>query len=398
MDIVPFPSPTGRELPVEKHFTYLSKYHSIDFLLTTSNQSDFVDHIHRVPKNLFENLLFIKRVKTKKLISFSKEILQKGMMPFDYQYNEHDIERICKIQYDLIWFGAFTTLGLLDLITKHYNGNPKFGISLHDVIYWSYRSALLKYNKYGRRDMQKLLQFIRSYFIKSSESRILKKCDIIHVVSKKERSICLKLINEEERKKVMMVPNGIPKEFLEINPDLNSNILLFFTHLSGGRRWEHKWFFDHVWHIIRAKSDLEVWLVGSPSKQRLKLEGDSRVKVKGFVNDLKIPLSSACMCILPVFHQSGQLNRLFLSMAAGLPLVLTSTAHSTAPELVHCQEVFIANNPEQFAEGVLHIYQSKQLMRDMSVHAKNWIHTKHTWEESSEQFRQFIDSQITRSL
>ena len=97
------------------------------------------------------------------------------------------------------------------------------------------------------------------------------------------------------RPEVIVLPNGVNEEIKECQYEgRDSNILLFMTHLQGARKFEHRWFMSKVWPIIREKTDMVLWIVGSAPETKFGWMDDERIKVLGFVESLKSLMNSVC--------------------------------------------------------------------------------------------------------
>ena len=65
------------------------------------------------------------------------------------------------------------------------------------------------------------------------------------------------------------------------------------------------------------------------------------IVVTGFVNDLNVVISDACLAVAPVRVAAGIQNKVLVAMADKLPVVLTSMISRAIPELHHGENCLI---------------------------------------------------------
>ncbi len=395
-DVIPFPPRNGKELPVAKHFEYLSQSHHIEFLLLHEDEMYFTRHKPDIPTS-FKKAHFLRRHLPTKVKGVVLELLFGKIRSLQYRYDKSKVQSfMAQNKYDFFWLGTFNCFSFIDYCIKKlkYSFN-KVGLSLHDVKTSSYRNAGIKYLRGNVRDLQTLQRYLRSPLMKKQERRVLNACDVIHVVSESERLKAEKLVgNSDITQKIIVLPNGIDQSLIVRSyKGYMSNVLLFMTHLHGSRQTEARWFLRKVWPKIRANSDLELWFVGAPPRSHDKFD-DERIKIKGFVKDLGEILEKVCISILPIFHNCGYINRLHDAMAAGVPVVLTSYPASTAPDLVDGEEIVIANSPEHFAEAVVNLYNDENRRLEISKSGKRYCAQQSNWNELSV----FLSARISAEL
>lgn len=397
-DVIPFPAANGKELPVNKHFSYLSKKHEIDFLLLHEKMSYFEENKVNIPPS-FNEVHFVRRTQKNKKTAVIRELFGGKITSLQYTFDRMAIlEALQSLQFDVVWFGTFNCFSLLEVIKKI---TPelyrKIGLSLQDVKTMSYRSAGVKYVKTGLKNVDHLQRFVRSFLMASWEREVLEHCDLIHVMTEAEKQKAMKLVgNGHVESQLMVLPNGIEEDLLARKYlGVDENKLLFMTHLDGPRKAESSWFLTKVWPHIRKQTDLVLWIVGAPPKNTMN-PNDDRIKICGFVEDLGSVFEKVCMAILPIFHSCGYINRLHNALSVGVPLISTTYPASTCLELSNGKEILIENDAKNFAEAVIELYENKSKRIDMSMAAKRYASRQKTWTQLSEEFDNRLKETITR--
>ncbi len=272
-----------------------------------------------------------------------------------------------------------SVLGLNDLITslyaKHWNE------MVHRKIFnWRFLSF-----------------WVRSFFIARLERKYLYYFDYVHLQTQKEAQKAIKLLGDPAfADRIIISPNGKNEAFLPLSyDDPAQKGILFMTHLDGDRSQESKWFIEKIWPQVKAATDAELWLVGTPPNGKLNfIEEDSRIKVLGFVDDLKEVYSSAKMGVVPIFHNCGLINRIQDALTAGLPIVTTEIAASTFSGLEEGRDVLATNHPEEFARKTIALYQDGNLRNNLAYFGKAYSLGLPIWKQSAEAILRKLENKI----
>ena len=264
---IPFPAKTGLELPVEKHFSHLSEVFNVDFLLLHADRTYFEQRRSNIPAAM-ENVYHLTEYVPSKLNVLLDEMLgtQVKFLNYSYDKKEEFIDSI-KEAYDLIWYGSIRAFSFNLFCNKNGFALPdKIGLSLHDITTYAYRAYWRKMRSSKYFDLQSWLMFIRSYSIASIERKIINQCSIVHVVTvaekRKGEQLMAGVKASGKQSPFLVAANGRDGKFGSVNyAGIDTNVLLFMTHLSGIRKRESRWFLKYVWPKIRAKSDLLLWIV-----------------------------------------------------------------------------------------------------------------------------------------
>ena len=138
-----------------------------------------------------------------------------------------------------------------------------------------------------------------------------------------------------------------------------------------------KWFISEIFPIVREKvPDMQFHIIGSkPTKDILALaDQQSGIKVHGFVEDVTPLFDSVRMSVAPLRYGAGVKGKVNQSMAYGVPCVATDIA-SEGMQLVHGEDVFVANDAAAFAEGVVDVYTNPALWETLSAGGRRNIDT-----------------------
>ena len=396
---IPFPPRNGVELPLAHFFERIGQQHEVDFLIISQDKASFEERLPNVP-NRIRKTMFLKP----RLLPLNKrlwnEISGKHPAFFAYTYDEAELKNLVQgLNYDFVWvnppgnitflkacealglkFYQFSILGLNDLITSIYSKH------LQEMVHrkiWDWRFISF---------------WLRSFWISTLERKYLYDFDYIHLQTEKEAQKAIELVKDPTfRDRIIVCPNGIKSQFWEVEYEgQNSKGILYMTHLDGERKEESKWFIQKVWPLIKAETDAELWLIGTPPAQFIPgVSDDDRVKVLGFVEDLTVVYKRARMAVIPIFHNCGLINRILDGLTAGLPIVTTEIAAQTFIGVQNGKHLFTANTPDLFAEKTIMLYQDSQIRMSFSKIGRAYAISRPTWEEGTQLLLNKMEQKFT---
>ena len=179
-----------------------------------------------------------------------------------------------------------------------------------------------------------------------------------------------------------VVANGVDTEYFTPRADPGGGTLLF----CGGLDWYPNadamaYFFDRIWpQIARTRPDAGVVVVGRnpPGWLTRIAESDRRVRVTGFVEDVRPYFRQAAAYICPIRTGGGTRLKVLDALAMGTPLVGTTFACSGLP-VRHGTHVLLADSPEAFAERALHLLADPDLRAALAGRGRDLVCRDYSW-------------------
>lgn len=211
---------------------------------------------------------------------------------------------------------------------------------------------------------------LRGYFaleaakLAASERKWCKQFGVNSVVSENEEAVlslaCPGL-------KVCVVPNGVDVEYFTPRADPGTSTILFCGSMDRHVHCEAmQYFLRRIWPgIVAHCPDVEFCVVGRNPPNWLVQVGkrDSRIQIKGFVDDVRPYFQKAAVCICPILSGGGTRLKILDSLAMGVPVAATSFAASGL-SLEHDEHLLLSDTAEQFTENAL------RLLRDLSLRSR----------------------------
>jgi glycosyltransferase involved in cell wall biosynthesis len=225
------------------------------------------------------------------------------------------------------------------------------------------------------------------------------KTDELTVIDSVDATILLSEFEMKEVRKELPFSNlhciPIPRESpvvrLPIRPD-NRNTLLFvggFKHLPNVDGII--WFVSDVWpHLVRRNFRGKLVIVGSDMPDPVKKLASENIEVKGFVENLD-PLYAECrVTIAPLRVGAGVKGKIISSLGYGVPCVSTEIGVEGAG-LKHDSHVLVADDPVNFAEEIIRVYEDDSLWQRLSDNGRDIFQRKFSTESVFPKIRKLLD-------
>jgi glycosyltransferase involved in cell wall biosynthesis len=211
------------------------------------------------------------------------------------------------------------------------------------------------------------------------ESKICASYDAVTVVSNTDRAAI------GNRPNTFVNPNGVDLDVFQarLEPPIPDRIIMtgnfgYFPNADG-----LSWFVEHVLpEVRRRRPNVSVHAVGvDPNREVQRLgAGSPAVQVVGFVPDLAEHLASATVAIVPLRSGSGMQFKVIEAMACGTPVVATSLG-TGGLEVVSGRELFVADNPEAFADSICRLMNEPDLRERMARAGRLYVEANFSWEK-----------------
>lgn len=134
--------------------------------------------------------------------------------------------------------------------------------------------------------------------------------------------------------------------------------------------------------VWRSRPNVKLSIVGSqPTAQIRALEANepgARIRVTGYVKDLRVPLRQASIAAAPLLYGAGIQNKVLEAMACGIPVVGSSQAFS-ALKVERGADCLAADTPAAFAEALLNLLNNEGLRQRMGAAGRRFVETHHNW-------------------
>lgn len=384
---IPFPPRDGKELPIASIFQRLSERHKVDFLVAKNNDKDFLSRVENIPNSIRE-VDFLRTTKRSKSVLLLQELLQIRPAFFSDQYDmEKAVSFLKNKQYDIAWVSPVFGFELVRRCRAvGFEIANKIVIGLNDVKTTLYKDSFneLRSGRYGF-ELGLLTDYLRVPFIRNNERKYIKEADLIHVQTVLEQQRADNVAGEKLGQKVVSAQNGIKEELRRCSyKGIDSNHILYNTNMSGGRSKESEWFLKQVWPNVYKKHPQATLLVagGPPPKNHWVYKMDG-VKVLGFVDNLPDLFDKVAMCVVPIIHSTGLINRVVDGLTAGIPVIGSSNSLKTVAGLELGVHAVGADTAQSFVNEISNLVENKSVRETFAKNSRSLGDELPTWEDTA---------------
>ena len=329
--VLPFPGNSGQQIRVKNILESLKGHFHVTFV-TSANTWEFKSIKNRL-KNIVDDNFILQTEYTglmKKLYLNVAGIiwaLRTGLKMSNYIIGEQDFTRkklesvIQNRKFDVALYEYWHAYKTLDYFKEK---NIPTILDMHNILWKSYQSQI---------DSKKWLHKIQKRWIvkryKEHEENIWKRFDGIISINSKENEYIID--KTHKRDVIKYIPMGIDFKKWSIKREFSTPQRIAYYGGLGSKHNQQSALFCYnkvmplVWDRL---NNIELWIIGSnPSKNIKNLSLiDNRVKVTGYVEDIKEILKTISVVLCPWNGTYGFRSRIIEVMALEIPIITTKEA------------------------------------------------------------------------
>ncbi len=199
------------------------------------------------------------------------------------------------------------------------------------------------------------------------------------------------LMQVSEKDKIAVIPNGVDHTFFKPMEETKQYDLVFTGNMSYPPNVDAAGFLVHnimplVWERL---PETTVMLAGAkPSAKVKSLEG-SKVKVSGWLDDIRDAYSAAKVFIAPMRIGTGLQNKLLEAMAMKIPAITTPLAND-ALRAAHEKEILIGNSARELADHIVRLLTDDKFANDIAEKGYHFVHKHYSWDEATEKLEEIM--------
>jgi glycosyltransferase involved in cell wall biosynthesis len=379
---VPFPSYNGRELKDSKLLETLQCNHDVHLLVLSRNKNADIKKISHISEGIKQAGIIevSKENKKERLLQLFGLQRKKVQLSSSHQSILH---KLSNVQFDFVWVSPVTLLPFIEYCKQQNFLYYKYIAVGHcDAITYLYRDSINEMIHTRIFKWRYLTDWLQSFVWASHERNYLSNAALVHVQTEMEKQKIQQLSKGQIKAKIIVASNGTKQELFDCSyKGINSEFILFMTHLDGGRADESDWFLRKVWPLIIKKiSKAKLLIIGRSAKAPHSIiEKDPSIIANGYADDLVALFDSIRLAIVPTFHGTGLINRILDALTAAVPTVSTAQAIATFPALQPGTHILSAQTPKDFAHHVITLYNDKEYRQTIALDGRNYAKQFSTW-------------------
>jgi polysaccharide biosynthesis protein PslH len=218
---------------------------------------------------------------------------------------------------------------------------------------------------------------------------VVSPAEVGHVEALTRRSGC----------RVAVIPNGVDCE--HNRPGLvgaRPSALVYNGALTYSANYDAmRWFSGEVYQAIRQQVPA-VSLTITGLTEGVNLAGlalDESVRLTGYVDDIRVPVAGATVCVVPLRQGGGTRIKILEAMALGTPVVATSKG-AEGLDVTPEHDILLADEPAAFAAQVLRLLSDGGLRERLSTNARRLVEGKYDWRNIGRRFVDLVEEVAAR--
>jgi glycosyltransferase involved in cell wall biosynthesis len=134
--------------------------------------------------------------------------------------------------------------------------------------------------------------------------------------------------------------------------------------------------------VKKEVPDALFYIIGAEPPQFIRNMDDGKnITVSGFVNSVENEIKNAAVAVAPVRIAAGIQNKVLISMACGIPVVLTPLIASAIPELDSGRNCLIADDYAGIAEAVISMIKNRDNRNTIAKNGYTLMKRSYSWDE-----------------
>ena len=267
-------------------------------------------------------------------------------------------------------------------------------MSIHECYYLARRKAY-RHNRFG---LEKLNEAINLKGLKKYEFNMYRNADKVLVLTPQGKEELLEICPELD---IAVVPHGVDVENFSFSETEEKERAVVFVgnYLHYPNVDAVLYFHSEIWPVLKSRlPEVRFYVVGQgPPNEVQNLAKDKSITVTGRVDDVRPFLKKGRIFICPVRLGGGFRGKILEAMAIGRPVVSTSLGAEGVPARQR-ENIILADNPEDFAQGVLDLMTDDKLFDRIRTNARKLVEERYSWEKGVEVMEQVLEKMMKNSL
>ncbi len=192
------------------------------------------------------------------------------------------------------------------------------------------------------------------------------------------------LMQITEKEEIIVIPNGVDHAFFKPMDSVKQYDLVFTGNMSYPPNVDAAGYLvNNIMPLVWQKlPDTKVLLAGASPAVKVKALENDKVKVSGWLDDIREAYSSAKVFIAPMRIGTGLQNKLLEAMSMKIPAITTPLAND-ALRAQHQKEILIGKNEQELAEHIVNLLSDEKLAGTLAENAHAFVHKKYSWDEAT---------------
>ena len=389
----PYPLEKGDKLRIFHQIRELSRYHEIVLCSLAEEQVQDVDY--QEVKQYCSKIFILNLNKKTVVFNILKNILSHAFnhvgapnLPFQvaYFFNKNIKKQILQIIDAEKPDHIYCQLARMAEYVRHHN-LPK---TLDYMDAFSIGAARRAESSHW---LTKPFWKIEAHKMAQYEAQLAHDFDNLTIISSQDRDV----LDFTEKNKIQVVPNGVDTDYFKKNtvalpPQFH---IAFVGNLGYYPNVEAAKFlvYQILPLLLTHMPDIKILIAGARPTAEVQNLSNKNVVVKGWLKDIRTAYSDAQIFVAPLYHGSGQQNKILEAMAMGLPCITTSLVNNAilAKPDKDILTIEPADTEGVWVEKIINLLQNIHNQEITSKNARLFVEEKYSWQFSATLLNNIIE-------
>jgi glycosyltransferase involved in cell wall biosynthesis len=230
--------------------------------------------------------------------------------------------------------------------------------------------------------LKRFMYSLEKHLIGSYELKVIRRYPKVVLVSAADIDFLSAQLKPEESKSLALHTNGV-NHASEISTTYDPNKICFLGNMVSLQNQDAALYFvkEIFPKILERKPDARFYILGNnPPKSIINLHNGKNVIVTGFISEMEQFIVDACMMVAPIRIAAGIQNKVLISMANGIPAILTPLIAVPIPQLVDGDNCFVAGDIPTFANRCIQLMDDSTLRNSMGRKGYEMVKADYSWD------------------
>jgi polysaccharide biosynthesis protein PslH len=198
--------------------------------------------------------------------------------------------------------------------------------------------------------------------------------------------------------KIKVIPSSVDSQLYQNARTQIGNSLLFSGALNyypnvQGILWFVRKVLPRLRAALRNKCPPMVVAGSNPSRELIEMLREEQVEIHPNPESMIPHLSEAAVVIVPLLQGSGTRLKILEAMASARAVISTSKG-AEGLILSPGYDIFIADDADAFASGILRLIRSPEIRKELGDHAAETVEERYDWQCMKSGIQNLLESQI----
>jgi polysaccharide biosynthesis protein PslH len=242
---------------------------------------------------------------------------------------------------------------------------------------------------------------LESKLLKKYETSIFPYYNNLTIISEQDKSLML-----EREVNVKVVPNGVDTDYFKPIHEQKPPPIYIFSSIRydiafvGNLGYypniqAAKYLVHQLLPLLKKhKPDIKILLAGARPSQEVELLANENVDIKRDLEDIREAYAAAQIFVAPIFHGSGQQNKILEAMAMGLPCITTTLVNNAILAKPN-EEILTADTEGVFVEQILNLLQDIDYQLIIKANGRKFVKTHYSWHTATKVLNDLMENKFT---